>query len=188
MAADVSEPAPAVRLESESPRTGVLRIMARRANWKGFLRLSLVTCPVALYPATSETEKISFNQLNRATVARPIAGVAHRRTCFRDWLLLFPDRLRPSRARPPSRTALRRRARASYPQSSNSPPATWPRWADGEVSGAIGAYREVNNRLPKNVYRGTTTYLSAFISRHLQRRFDVEHLRPVPKMIARRTR
>lgn len=41
--------------------------MAPRANWKGFLRLSLVTCPVALYPATSDTEKISFNQINRAT-------------------------------------------------------------------------------------------------------------------------
>jgi DNA end-binding protein Ku len=36
--------------------------MAPRANWKGFLRLSLVTCPVALYPATSESEKVSFNQ------------------------------------------------------------------------------------------------------------------------------
>jgi non-homologous end joining protein Ku len=36
-------------------------------NWKGFLRLSLVTCPVALYPATSESEKISFNQVNRQT-------------------------------------------------------------------------------------------------------------------------
>jgi DNA end-binding protein Ku len=41
--------------------------MAPRANWKGFLRLSLVTCPVALYPAISESEKISFNQLNRQT-------------------------------------------------------------------------------------------------------------------------
>jgi DNA end-binding protein Ku len=41
--------------------------MAPRAIWKGFLRLSLVTCPVALYPATSESEKISFNQLNRQT-------------------------------------------------------------------------------------------------------------------------
>src|SRR3984957_10495613 len=41
--------------------------MAPRANWKGFLRLSLVTCPVTLYPATSESEKISFNQLNRKT-------------------------------------------------------------------------------------------------------------------------
>ena len=41
--------------------------MAPRANWKGFLRLSLVTCPVALYPATSESEKVSFNQINRKT-------------------------------------------------------------------------------------------------------------------------
>src|SRR6201981_3136257 len=41
--------------------------MAPRANWKGFLRLSLVTCPVALYPATSDAEKISFNQINKNT-------------------------------------------------------------------------------------------------------------------------
>jgi len=41
--------------------------MAPRANWKGFLRLSLVTCPVALYPATSEADKISFNQINKNT-------------------------------------------------------------------------------------------------------------------------
>jgi DNA end-binding protein Ku len=41
--------------------------MAPRANWKGYLRLSLVTCPVALFPATSETEKVSFNQINKKT-------------------------------------------------------------------------------------------------------------------------
>src|SRR6202790_2958100 len=41
--------------------------MAPRANWKGFLRLSLVTCPVALFPATSDSEKISFNQINKNT-------------------------------------------------------------------------------------------------------------------------
>ena len=41
--------------------------MAPRANWKGFLRLSLVTCPIALFPATSETEKVSFNQINKKT-------------------------------------------------------------------------------------------------------------------------
>jgi DNA end-binding protein Ku len=41
--------------------------MAPRANWKGFLRLSLVTCPVALFPATSESDKVSFNQINRKT-------------------------------------------------------------------------------------------------------------------------
>src|ERR1700745_3281877 len=54
-------------LNPSHPRNGVLRKMAPRANWKGFLRLSLVTCPVALYPATSDTEKISFNQINKNT-------------------------------------------------------------------------------------------------------------------------
>jgi DNA end-binding protein Ku len=41
--------------------------MAPRANWKGYLRLSLVSCPIALYPASSLSEKISFNRLNRKT-------------------------------------------------------------------------------------------------------------------------
>ncbi|MFL4982946.1 MAG: Ku protein [Xanthobacteraceae bacterium] len=41
--------------------------MAPRANWKGYLRLSLVSCPIALYPATSEREKIRFHQINRNT-------------------------------------------------------------------------------------------------------------------------
>jgi DNA end-binding protein Ku len=41
--------------------------MAPRANWKGYLKLSLVSCPVALYPATSESEKVRFNQLNKRT-------------------------------------------------------------------------------------------------------------------------
>ena len=41
--------------------------MAPRPYWKGYLRLSLVSCPIALYPATSEREKVSFNQINSAT-------------------------------------------------------------------------------------------------------------------------
>jgi non-homologous end joining protein Ku len=41
--------------------------MAPRANWKGYLKLSLVSCPVALYPATSEREKVSFHQLSSKT-------------------------------------------------------------------------------------------------------------------------
>jgi len=41
--------------------------MAPRAYWKGFLRLSLVSCPIQLFPATSEREKVSFNQINRET-------------------------------------------------------------------------------------------------------------------------
>jgi DNA end-binding protein Ku len=42
-------------------------IMAPRAYWKGFLRLSLVSCPILLYPATSEREKIRFHQINKET-------------------------------------------------------------------------------------------------------------------------
>ena len=41
--------------------------MAPRPNWKGYLKLSLVSCSIALYPATSATERVSFNQLNRNT-------------------------------------------------------------------------------------------------------------------------
>ena len=38
-----------------------------RAYWKGYLRLSLVTCPVELYPATSQSEKTHFHQINIKT-------------------------------------------------------------------------------------------------------------------------
>jgi DNA end-binding protein Ku len=41
--------------------------VAPRAYWKGYLKLSLVSCPVALFPASSEREKISFNQINKNT-------------------------------------------------------------------------------------------------------------------------
>jgi DNA end-binding protein Ku len=41
--------------------------VALRAYWKGYLKLSLVSCPVALFPATSSREKISFHQLNKNT-------------------------------------------------------------------------------------------------------------------------
>src|SRR6185503_18006260 len=38
-----------------------------RPSWSGFLRLSLVSCPIMLSPATSEAERIRFNMLNPAT-------------------------------------------------------------------------------------------------------------------------
>src|SRR5258708_38170062 len=41
--------------------------MAPRAYWKGYLRLSLVSCPISLFPATSEREKVSFHQINSKT-------------------------------------------------------------------------------------------------------------------------
>ena len=48
------------------PSIGV-KTVAPRAYWKGYLKLSLVSCPVAMYPATSEREKIHFHQLHKQT-------------------------------------------------------------------------------------------------------------------------
>jgi len=47
--------------------------MAVRPFWKGYLKLSLVTCPVALTPATSEVEKVRFHTLNRRTGHRVVS-------------------------------------------------------------------------------------------------------------------
>lgn len=41
--------------------------MAPRPHWKGYLKLSLVSCPIALYPAVSPAERISFRQVNKRT-------------------------------------------------------------------------------------------------------------------------
>lgn len=41
--------------------------MAPRATWKGYLKLSLVSCPVRMYNATSDTNRIRFNMLHKDT-------------------------------------------------------------------------------------------------------------------------
>jgi DNA end-binding protein Ku len=41
--------------------------MAPRAFWKGYLKLSLVSCPIAMAPATSDREKVRFHTLNART-------------------------------------------------------------------------------------------------------------------------
>lgn len=41
--------------------------MAPRTSWKGYLKLSLVSCPVRLYPAVSGSERVSFNLLHKET-------------------------------------------------------------------------------------------------------------------------
>jgi DNA end-binding protein Ku len=41
--------------------------MALRAYWKGYLKLSLVSCPVALYPASSSSERIALRGINKQT-------------------------------------------------------------------------------------------------------------------------
>ena len=47
--------------------------MAVRPYWKGYLKLSLVTCPVQMMPATSESEKVRFHTLNRQTRNRVVS-------------------------------------------------------------------------------------------------------------------
>lgn len=41
--------------------------MAARSNWKGYLKLSLVSCPVQLFPATSTKDRVAFHLLHRET-------------------------------------------------------------------------------------------------------------------------
>src|SRR5215210_8491246 len=41
--------------------------MAPRPHWKGYLKLSLVSCPIALYPAISPAERVTFRQVNKQT-------------------------------------------------------------------------------------------------------------------------
>jgi DNA end-binding protein Ku len=38
-----------------------------RPYWRGYLKLSLVSCPIALYTGTSSTERVSFRQINKKT-------------------------------------------------------------------------------------------------------------------------
>jgi non-homologous end joining protein Ku len=59
--------------------------MAPRASWKGYLKLSLVSCPITLYPAASTSERISFNRIKKPAVASAKAragagGTAKRKT------------------------------------------------------------------------------------------------------------
>ncbi|QOD67090.1 Ku protein (plasmid) [Ochrobactrum sp. MT180101] len=47
--------------------------MAIRPYWKGYLKLSLVTYPVEMMPATSDSEKVRFHTLNRQTQNRVVS-------------------------------------------------------------------------------------------------------------------
>ena len=38
-----------------------------RPFWKGYLKLSLVSCPIAMFPASSSSERVSFRQINKTT-------------------------------------------------------------------------------------------------------------------------
>jgi DNA end-binding protein Ku len=51
-----------------------------RASWNGFLRLSLVTCPVYLVPATTEAKRVRLNQLNAETGNRVVQQLVDSKT------------------------------------------------------------------------------------------------------------
>jgi Ku protein len=60
-------PPPSVESACRVPVVLEFPVPASRAYWKGFLKLSFVSCPIALYPATSAAERLSFRQVNRRT-------------------------------------------------------------------------------------------------------------------------
>src|SRR5947209_4511508 len=43
------------------------RVPASRPTWKGYIKLALVSCPIALWPATAPGERITFRQINKKT-------------------------------------------------------------------------------------------------------------------------
>src|SRR5579863_2116059 len=49
------------------PSSWSFRVPTVRPYWKGYLKLSLVSCPIALYSASSSTERVSFRQINKKT-------------------------------------------------------------------------------------------------------------------------
>ena len=51
---------------------------ATRPSWQGHLRLSLVTCPVALYPAVSAAETVRFKKAVDASTGDEVVRAAHR--------------------------------------------------------------------------------------------------------------
>jgi hypothetical protein len=57
---------PALHLHPRhKPETKELKTM--RSYWKGYLKLALVSCPIALHAACSTAERIAFRQINKAT-------------------------------------------------------------------------------------------------------------------------
>src|SRR5436190_24003275 len=89
-----------------------------RASWKGFLRLSLVSCPVYLSPATSRTKSIRLNQVwvPRARPAEPVemeedeedvAPISRGRVSQRAAELAAEAEEEPEYAAPATRIALR---------------------------------------------------------------------------------
>ena len=58
--------------------------MATRPIWTGYLRLSLVSCPIRIYPATNRSERISLHLLNPETHSR-VSMRPHDAETGEDW-------------------------------------------------------------------------------------------------------
>jgi hypothetical protein len=54
-----------LRLDEGIFRVSEFVMPSARPFWKGYLKLSLVSCPIALYPASSSSERVSFRQINK---------------------------------------------------------------------------------------------------------------------------
>src|SRR5271167_140779 len=74
------------------PRDLEVSIMAERASWQGFLKLSLVTCQVELYSAVTREKTISFHLINPDTNNRiqmkpydPDTGLLERKDLVRGY-------------------------------------------------------------------------------------------------------
>ena len=52
-----------------------------RPYWKGYLKLALVSCPIALHAACSSAERIAFRQINKATGNRLRQQLIDEETC-----------------------------------------------------------------------------------------------------------
>jgi DNA end-binding protein Ku len=58
---------PALHLETAPQHNPNPRTQTMRPYWKGYLKLALVSCPIALHAACSSAERIGFRQINKAT-------------------------------------------------------------------------------------------------------------------------
>jgi len=136
--------------------------MAPRAHWKGFLKLSLVSCPIALYPAISAAEKISFRQVNRETgnrLRRQLvdAGTgavvpSHKlgrgyQIAENDFLLVEDEELEAARQEARERPFTALEEAAASPALNNPVHSVLPRSAPAELPSAKGSKRPPSLKL-----------------------------------------
>jgi DNA end-binding protein Ku len=74
-----------------------------RPYWKGYLKLALVSCPIALHAACSMAERIAFRQVNKATGNRLRQQLINEGTGAPDWPRTQSLRLRGRQGRIPRR-------------------------------------------------------------------------------------